>query len=138
MSNDSIISLFLGIPIGIISGLYTGIIVTRYARFAELRNETLRIIRSIDFMQESSSIQISNDHDVSKLILISSDMFFLRHSKAGELVSQLSQQIQSTNIEARSGRINISEYSNRYGSWQASTRNLPPNKFVICSFWGRL
>lgn len=138
MSNDSIISLFLGIPIGIISGLYTGIIVTRYARFAELRNEALRIIRSIDFMQESSSIQISNDHDVSKLILISSDMFFLRHIKAGELVSQLSQQIQSTNNEARYGRINISDYSNRYASWQTSARNLPPNKFVICSFWGRL
>jgi hypothetical protein len=107
MSNDSIISLFLGIPIGIISGLYTGIIVTRYARFAELRNEALRIIRSIDFMQESSFIQINNDHDVSRLILISSDMVFLRHSKAGELVNQLSKEIQSTNIAARSGQINI-------------------------------
>jgi len=115
MSNDSIISLFLGIPIGIISGLYTGIIVTRYARFAELRNEALRIIRSIDFMQESSFIQINNDHDVSRLILISSDMVFLRHSKAGELVNQLSKEIQSTNIAARSGQINIIDYSNYYG-----------------------
>lgn len=138
MSNDSIISLFLGIPIGIISGLYTGIIVTRYARFAELRNEALRIIRSIDFMQESSFIQINNDHDVSRLILISSDMVFLRHSKAGELVNQLSKEIQSTNIAARSGQINIIDYSNYYGDWQTRARNLPPNKFVIFSFRGRL
>ena len=89
MSADSILSLLLGIPIGIISGLYTGIIVTRYARFAELRNETLRIIRSIDFVHEAPNILVSNDQDVSKLALIASDLFFLSHRTAGEKVNEL-------------------------------------------------
>jgi hypothetical protein len=72
MSLDSILSLLLGIPIGLVSGLYTGLIVTRYARFAELRNEVLRIIRSIDFMREESRINITNDQDVPKFVLIAS------------------------------------------------------------------
>jgi hypothetical protein len=138
MSNDSILSLFLGIPLGIISGLYTGIIVTRYARFAELRNETLRIIRSIDFMQESAFIHISNDEELSKFMLISGDMYFLKHSKAAEQVNQLRDDIEASNREARFGRISMSDYSKRYGNWQDIARNLSPNKFVICSLWASL
>ncbi len=138
MSNDSILSLLLSIPIGIVSGLYTGIIVTRYARFAELRNEALRIIRNIDFNTEALNIRITNDHDVSKFVLISSDLFFLRHCKAGEKINELLREIQSTNIEAKSGKIDINEYSIRYSRWQVIARNLPPNKFVICSLWGKL
>lgn len=84
MSPETVISLLLGIPIGLVSGLYTGLIVTRYARFAELRNETLRIIRTIDFMQDGSKVDVSNDQGVPKLVLISSDLIFLGHRMAGE------------------------------------------------------
>ena len=138
MSADSILSLLLGIPIGIISGLYTGIIVTRYARFAELRNETLRIIRSIDFVHEAPKILVSNDQDVSKLALIASDLFFLSHRTAGEKVNELSKNIPATNYEARSGRISIGEYGDRYSRWQTIARELPPSKRVIWSLWGKL
>ena len=138
MSADSIISLLLSVPIGIISGFYSGLIVTRYARFAELRNETLRIIRGIDFVDEGRQIQISNDGDVSKLVLVASDLFFLNHMKAGEKVGELSKAISNTNYDARAGRVGIEEYSDRYGQWQAAARSLPANKTVVWSFWAKL
>lgn len=138
MSNDSILSLLLGIPIGLVSGLYTGLIVTRYARFAELRNEALRIIRSIDFMREESRINVTNDNDVPKLLLISSDMLFLGHRRAGEQVMAISAEIANTNHSARAGAINIEKYSELYARWQTVARALPGSKRVLWSVWGRL
>lgn len=138
MSIDSILSLLLGIPIGLASGLYTGIIVTRYARFAELRNETLRIIRAIDFMSEENSVRITNDEDVPKLLLVSSDLLFLSHKEAGEQVNQLLQEISTTTADARNGKINSIEYVGRHSAWQRVARELPPSKKVLWALWGKL
>lgn len=138
MSEDSVFSLLLGIPIGIVSGLYTGLIVTRYARFAELRNEILRIIRNIEFIYEMPNIHFKNESDLSKLMLISSDLLFLHHRIAGEQVAKLSREIQSSNDDARYGGVDINDYFGRHNRWQATARNLSPNMFVICSLWGKL
>lgn len=81
MSSDSVISLLLGIPLSIITGLYSGVILSRYVRFAELRNEVLRIVRAIDFIQEPGRVLISNDQDVAKLVLIAGDLYFLKHRR---------------------------------------------------------
>lgn len=138
MSVDSLIGLLLSIPLGLVSGLYTGLIVTRYARFAELRGEALRIIRAIDFMQEDSGVHITHHEDVPKLLLVSSDLLFLHHRKAGEFVAQLFQQISSTNYDAQSGKLCAGEYNNRYAAWQEAARALPPNKLVMWALWGSL
>ena len=132
------VSLLLGIPIGLISGLYTGLIVTRYARFAELRNEVLRIVRTIDFMENGARVDISNDHDVPKLVLISSDLLFLGHRVAGEQVIRLSSDMSTKNYSARHGQINVEEYGKHYASWQKTGRELPGSKRVLWSLWGRL
>lgn len=138
MSFETIISLILGIPVGLVSGLYTGLIVTRYARFAELRNETLRIIRTIDFMQDGPKVDVSNDHDVPKLSLISSDLFFLGHRMAGEQTMKLSSEMSITNYSARAGKIGFKEYAEHYARWQKVALELPGNKRVLWSIWGRL
>lgn len=138
MSADSLLSILLSIPIGVISGLYTGLIVTRYARFAELRNEALRIIRTIDFVHEAPKILVFNDQDISRLVVIASDLFFLSHRNAGEKVIKLSNDIQGTNKEARDGRVSIREYEDHYSRWQAVARDLPPSKRVIWRLWGKL
>lgn len=138
MSLETIISLLLGIPIGLVSGLYTGLIVTRYARFAELRNETLRIIRTIDFMQDGSKVDVSNDHDVPKLVLISSDLLFLGHRTAGEQTMKLFTEMSNTNYSARAGKIGVEEYAEHCACWQKIARELPGSKLVLWSVWGRL
>ena len=138
MSLDSILSLVLGIPIGLVSGLYTGLIVTRYARFAELRNETLRIIRAINFMQGESSLSITSDEDVPKLVLIASDLLFLNHQEAAKQVNEIFQEIASMTYDGRSSRVNSEEYGNRFKAWQQTARELPPNKMVLWALWGKL
>jgi hypothetical protein len=137
MSAESIISLFLGIPIGLISGLYTGLIVTRYTRFADLRNEALRIIHSINFMEVENVVHITNDEDVSKLLLISSDLLSLHHRKAGERVSQLLKDITSITCNAKAGRVNVADYGSHYKAWQEIARELPPSQLVLWT-WGKL
>lgn len=138
MSIESLISLLLGVPIGLISGLYTGLIVARYSRFAELRNETLRIIRRIEFMEEGPSVHITNDEELPKLHLIAGDLLFLGHKKAGEYVLELSGEMRKANHAARNGALDYATYSKTYERWQAKARALPGGKKVLLSFWGRL
>ncbi|MDZ7594581.1 MAG: hypothetical protein U0932_08020 [Thiobacillus sp.] len=138
ISIESVITFLLGIPIGLISGLYTGMIVTRYARFAELRNEALRIVRAIDYMSEEKSVRISNDEDVPKLLHVSSDLLFLSHKEAGEQVSQLLQEIRTATDDARRGTISSTEYGGYHVAWQRAARELPPSKKVLWALWGNI
>lgn len=138
MSSDLIISLVLGVPFSIITGLYSGVILSRYIRFAELRNEVLRIIRTIDFMQEIDRVLISNDHDVSKLALIVSDLIYLKHHKAAEIASAIRTDIDEISIHVRAGRLNVAAFEQNYSNWQNMARSLPPNRLVLWSLWSRL
>jgi hypothetical protein len=138
MSLDSVLSLLIGIPIGLISGLYTGLIVTRYARFAELRNEALRIIRAIDYMEEGDFVSISNNEDVPKLINVASDLLFLKHKKAGESVCEIHKDISEKTSEAIIGKINVSEFGESHSKWQKIARDLPGSKLIFWSLWGNI
>lgn len=138
MLSESTISLLLGIPIGIITGLYSGVIVSRYVRFAELRNQVLRIIRAIDFIQEPHGVAIRNNQDVSTLTFIASDLMFLEHRRAGEIVSTLRAEIDEISLHAKVGRLNVSAYGQDFARWQQTARSLPPNRLVLWSLWGRL
>ncbi|MGZ5540701.1 MAG: hypothetical protein ACXWE3_03120 [Methylobacter sp.] len=128
----------MSIPIGLVSGLYTGLIVTRYSRFAELRNEALRIIRSIDFMETEDKVRVSNNENVPNLLNISSDLLFLKHRKAGEQVIQLLKEVSSTTHEAQVGKLNVIEYGRCHAEWQRIARELPGNKIVLWSLWGKI
>jgi hypothetical protein len=138
MSSDTIISILLGIPLSIVTGLYSGVILSRYSRFAELRNEVLRVIRTIDFMQESDKVIITNDSDVPKLTLVVSDLFFLKHRKAAEIVTALISDIHEMKMHAQAGRLKVDAYSQNYVSWQQTGNRLPANKLVLFSPWAKL
>lgn len=138
MSCDTIISLLLGIPLSIITGLYSGAILSRYVRFAELRNEALRVIRTIDFMQEADGVSILKTDDVAKLILISSDLYFLKHRKAAETVNAIRSDIDEIVMHARIGRLKAGAFEQNYSNWQSRARTLPPNKLVLWSLWATL
>lgn len=138
MTSDTIISLFLGIPLSIITGLYSGAILSRYVRFADLRNEALRIIRAIDFIQETGCLTVSKNEDVAKLTLISSDLYFLKHRKAAEIVNTIRSDINEMSIHAKAGRIGSESFEQSYINWQNMARTLPPNKLALWSFWAAL
>lgn len=138
MSKETIISLILAFPIGIITGLYSGVILSRYTRFAELRNEVLRIIRTIDFMQEAEKLVITNDRDVSKLSLVVSDLLFLKHKEAADVVARLSSDISEKKMHADARHLMVDAYKSSYVEWQKYANAITPSKSVIFSFWGKL
>ena len=131
MSKETILSLILSLPLGVIGGLYSGLIVARYSRFSELRNEALRIIRTINYMQEEQKIIVSEKNDLPRLTLISSDLLFLQHRRAGNSIVTLSTAVLETNHEAEQGRVSIDDYEQRYLHWQSMVRNLQPSKRKI-------
>lgn len=134
MSSEAIIGLLLSLPLG----LYGGVVISRYSRFAELRNEVLRIVRAIDFMQEGNKVNITNDQDISKLPLIVSDLLFLKHKEAAEVVSAMRSDIDEISMHAKIGRLDSSAFSQNFSNWQDMARNLPPNKLVLWSPWAKL
>ncbi len=131
MSKETILSLILSLPLGVIGGLYSGLIVARYSRFSELRNEALRIIRTTNYMQEEQKIIVSEKNDLPRLTLISSDLLFLQHRRAGNSIVTLSTAVLETNHEAEQGLVSIDDYEQRYLHWQSMVRNLQPSKRKI-------
>jgi hypothetical protein len=132
---NSLQTIFVSILTSIISGLYTGLIVTRYTRFSDLRNESLRIIRKIDYVEERGITVITNDKDISDLCLIGSELILLSHKEASNEIFKLHKEIISSIYEARNGRISSKEFNDKFILWQNVAREIPPNKIVLWSLY---
>jgi hypothetical protein len=138
MSIETIISLVLSIPIGIISGLYAGVVVARYQRFADLRLQAKKLILEIDWIWEDAKIAFPRRDNVREFTTIASDLFFLGHNDAGKNVLEIRDSVTRTMMEARAGKINCDGFSQSYGSWQYQIRSLAPHIYPILKIWGGL
>nr|WP_312231724.1 hypothetical protein [Pseudomonas sp.] len=127
MTEETQISLLVGLILSLPIGLYSGIIIARYSKFSELRDEALRIVRTISYMQEERKIIVSEKNDLPKLTLISSELLFRQHQKAADSIITLSAAIADTNHEAESGKTPIETYEQRYLHWQKIVRELQPS-----------
>ncbi|EJI9985361.1 hypothetical protein ABNJ01_001009 [Salmonella enterica] len=99
-------SIFIGILTGIISGAYTGLILSKYVLFTSLRRETLRIVRRINYIDGEG---YSNYESLSELILISSDFLALKHKRAGEdvmaIFNELNLEVLNSNEKTNGDKI---------------------------------
>lgn len=138
MNAETLISLLLGIPIGVISGLYSGLIVARYQRFADLRSQVLRVIREIDFIKEESRIAFPKRKDVPELFLVASDFLFLKHRRAGESTLKLASEINEALYLASNGNIDYEVFQARYSAWQDAGRSLGPSPIRLLRLWSGL
>jgi hypothetical protein len=138
MSKDTVISLVLSIPLGIISGLYAGVVVARYQRFADLRLQAKKIILEIDWIQEEDKIVFPRRTSLREFSTIASDFLFLGHKAAGTNVLEIQASATRAISEARVGRFSFEEFSESYGNWQYRIRGLAPHMFPILKMWGGL
>jgi hypothetical protein len=138
MLKETIISLLLSIPIGIISGLYAGLVVARYQRFADLRLQAKKIIIEIDWIWEENKIVFPRRSNVREFSTIASDLLFLGHKAAGKNVLEIQHSVTRTISEARDGRVSFDEFSESYGNWQYRIRSLAPQTLPILKIWGGL
>lgn len=138
MSQEGWIALLMGVPVGIISGLYSGLIVARYQRFSELRARLLRIIREIDFIGDEKRITFPARKDVPELTPIASDFFFLQHTDAGEQTLRLQTAIKEAIYLGSLGRIDSELFGEKFLEWQEGGRRLKPNVLQLLRLWGGL
>ncbi|MBD9437962.1 hypothetical protein IB223_17825 [Pseudoxanthomonas sp. PXM03] len=135
MTNDSLFALILSLPIGIVSGLYSSLIVTKYARFSELRREALRIIRSINYIGDGAQMTVQEPANLSYLALIASDLYGLGHRSAGDTINSLYDTILGANRSVMSGAMDPLTYISQHGDWQRQAREIDPNKRIYLP-WG--
>lgn len=135
MTNDSLLSLVLSLPIGIVSGLYSSLIVTKYARFSELRREALRIIRSINYIGDDQHMTVQEPANLSSLAQIASDLYGLGHRSAGDTVNSLYDAILGANRAVMSGAIDPRTYMSQHDDWQRQAREVDPDKRIYLP-WG--
>lgn len=128
-----LLSLTSSLPIGVIAGLYSGLIITRYSRFTSLRSEAIRIVRTIDHMAGNNNLDLTRTEELPKLFLIVSDLLSLKHRKAAGTLSTLNAAIMESNALAERGQIKSDEYDQRYLHWQKMIREMSPNKAIIFS-----
>ena len=138
MTKETILSLLLSIPIGIISDLYAGIIVARYQRFADLRLHSKKLILEIDFIGEDTKMVFPRRKEIIEFSTIASDLLFLGHKSAAIKVLEISQDIQRNIAEASAGLVNVEFFNKKYGGWQYQIRSLSPEMIPILRIWGGL
>ena len=89
-------------------------------------------------MQEADGVSISKTDDIAKLILISSDLYFLKHRKAAQTVNAIRSDIDEISRHASIGRLKVGAFEQNYSNWQYMARTLSPNKLVLWSLWAKL
>lgn len=114
---------------GVVSGGYASLVVTRMARFEELRNETRRIIWGIDYVYIGGEPpQVTAHRSMRELLYISSELYALKHGDAGDTVSRLLQEIDNTRLTPPAS---VDAMNERYSRWQRTCRDLMPANAVI-------
>jgi hypothetical protein len=133
MNIDPLLGLFLSLPIGVASGLYSSLIVSKIARFSALRSECLRVIRGISFIGESQNIVVLGKENVAQLPLIAGEMRHLGHKKAGAIASELYSSILGCNIAAEYGKISVEDYGRNFALWQEKSREMSASLWQL--YW---
>jgi hypothetical protein len=138
MSREAWLALLVSLPIGVISGIYSGLIVARYQRFSELRSRVLRIIREIDFMPSDGRVAFLARQGVPELTFIASDFFFLKHTRCGEQTLGLQTKITEAICLGSAGKIDCKDFGKRFDDWQTAGRRLKPDAVQLLRLWGGL
>ncbi|CDU05636.1 conserved hypothetical protein [Vibrio coralliirubri] len=123
---------FLNIVLSILSGIYAGLVVARFVKFEEIRSQVKKAIHEIDYMNEgvNGEYVIINQEDCGDLSLYYSDLLYLRHTSAAEIVGNL---ITAINHTKHTGHQSTGDVSDFHVRWQGLVRKMSPNIWVLLS-----
>ena len=127
-----------GVVVGLLSGVYAGLVVARYQRFADLRLQAKRLVLQAEYIWEGNKMFFLKKIDMSEFDIISSDFYFLNHRDSGDKMLSLISQITSSVFDAENGIIGFTEFDKKYLSWQKDIRSLKPNYWQLIKLWGGL
>jgi hypothetical protein len=130
--------LLVAIAIGLLTGLYSGLIVARVARFAGLQSEAKRLVQSLNWIPDDPAIERATIKSIGRLnaqfVLISSELYFLKHKDAGNTINTISADFVQILGTPRLGE-KIDACDTR---WQKAIRMMQPNWCAILSLRPRV
>lgn len=121
-------TIIISVITGVVSGFISSVLVTRLARFENLRSEAQRILRGLEYMQTDNGVDIiAGRPDSTRLTNIASDFYALGHQKAGTLICELNSDINRVLCDPQSYElVQIAD-----AEWQRVGRSLKPNMRAI-------
>lgn len=123
------VGLLLSVPVGVLSGIYSGLIVARLARFEDLRTEMLRIIHAVDYREVGKGTRLHARKELADTLSISSNLYRLGHEAAGDAVNTIRSEIDAASATAPNLQIEVLEKS--YLDWQRRCRDMKPSRRAV-------
>ncbi|WP_306590045.1 hypothetical protein [Geothrix sp. 21YS21S-4] len=138
MSTETILSLAISIPLSVLCGLFSGLVVARYQRFSDLRYQAKKVIWEIGFVSEGDHLEFPSRTEAPELSSIASELLFLKHREAAETLLRLHAGMYGSIQDARMGRISFEKFNKIYGGWQESIMAISPNMRQLLRLRGGL
>ena len=123
----------LGGPVNILCGLYSGLVVARWAKFEILRTEVKRFILAIDWMYEDSVARYEVKNGYGELQSTISDLWSLQHTTAAAKAGWIQKDILDATAPTLGVCMDPETANIWYSSWQQACREMSPNLRVILS-----
>lgn len=114
--------------VGVSSGVYSGLIVYRMARFQEIKSQFKRGITNIDFIGCDNRIDRISGFDACVFSDVASDYLELGHTSAGMKVMEIDRRIGEAIYNPD---ITIDDMGREFENWQKICRELKPNYKVV-------
>lgn len=124
------LSVVLTVPVAFYLSFYAGIIVTRCARFENLRYELIRILQCLEWPPARKGFDLKGGHRPFDITLISSDLIALGHSAAAVVVGDIDQEV-TRELTRQSEFATADEMDKQFTRWMRRARTMTPNRWPI-------
>lgn len=121
---------------GVVTGVYSGAIVSRYSDFVKLKRDLRSVIQNIEYMGDGRVDDLKVPPQTNKYLFnLSSQLLSMSHKKAGLTVGEIDQKIDTVIRKHHTGKLTSEEMERENQEWQIAARLLKPNMFRILSPW---
>lgn len=136
MANSFVYELAMALVPGAVAGYYSGLLMAKQAKFNSLKHEALRCIRRIDYLPQGVGTALRETDRVKDLLLIASELFHLRHRRAGENLMAIAKHA-SQLINGGHATTPVDAVQAQVEDWQRRIRQLRPGwRFILP--WGQI
>ena len=137
MANSFMYDVAMALIPGTAAGYYSGLLMSKQAKFNSLKHEALRCIRVINFVGDEQRSELSNTERVNDLHLIASEYFHLKHQRAGEGMLIIAREAGATLASSKLTAISVESFMAQAEQWQKQIRALRPGPRFLLP-WGQI
>lgn len=122
---------------GAVAGYYSGLLMSKQAKFNSLKHEALRCVRSINYIGDDQRTDLEGYERVNDLHLIASELLHLRHRRAGENMLKIAREAETMVASCKLSNVSVNDVMSSLDQWQERTRALRPGPRFFLP-WGQI